>query len=66
MLTPARRGPADGVRARLAASRALERRMEAINAGAHKSKKPPQQMMLVVGWFLNFRAAMLFEDLKLL
>ena len=35
------------------------------NAGAHKSKKPPQQMMLVVGWFLNFRAARLFEDLKL-
>jgi hypothetical protein len=35
------------------------------NAGAHKSKKTPQQMMLVVGWFLNFRAARLFEDLKL-
>ena len=35
------------------------------NAGAHKSKKPPQQMLLVVGWLFEFRAARLFEDLKL-
>jgi len=37
VLTPARRGPADGVRARLAASRALERRIEAMQ-GHTKAK----------------------------